>query len=188
MNHRNNRNNFLLVTGIYKDEMERILAAALKLQSVEDQKIKKGCFVAVCDSETGKLMAQQFGEIVSEEKRKKYLRCATEKVTRLYERFKEIRSFESADDTKDWFGGGVHCHISRLIVACSGFSAKLDEAVAIAYVSFCIAVASKPLPGAYKDKPGLYKEINDSLYAVEAHFTDNEFIGQMNNSLYALAA
>jgi len=182
MQHRNNHDNYLLVTGIYADEMNRILTAALALQPEEDQKIKKGCFLAVCDSETGKLLAQQFGEIASAEKKRKYLRCATEKVTRLFERMKEIRSFESADDDKDWFGGGVHCHVARLIVACSGFSAKLDEAIATSYVSFCIAVASRSLSDVYKDKLSLYKEMEGSLNEVSEHFTDNEFIGKMNNS------
>jgi hypothetical protein len=103
------------------------ITIAVRKLKYKDCKDRLGCYVAFYDRVYEKLHAYYFGLMIDEEKRLKYLQCATEKVTRMA-RFHLNTSFEKLDEANEKYGGGVSFNNS-LFIACSGYPPEIDEAV-----------------------------------------------------------
>ena len=124
---------------------------------------RKGGFFSVYDTESMSMITKSFGDF-PKEKAGQYFRNSTEKVTRLVKNPEHYRSFQSRDEAKEWWGGGVH--YGDLYCAFSGFPEKLDEALSLIYamyVNHCKYWDSKEFKNAV-------------LYEQKAKYKDNEFI------------
>ncbi len=167
----------------YVEEAWRIVERASVILKDPESPDKKGGFLAICDSQTGTLATMQIGTIGSDEKKRLYMRYATEKATRLYMNYETFRSFETKDESKNHFGGGVHIHACNLIVAFSAFKEKVDEAISVAYGSFCSVVNGQEYT--QKDLPYIYAKIYEFITeSTRERFKDNMEIYKLAHDLY----
>ncbi len=123
---------------------------------------RKGGFFSVYDSVLMSMVTKSFGDF-TKEKAGQYFRNSTEKVTRLVKNPEHYRSFQSRDESKEWWGGGVH--YGDLYCAFSGFPEKLDEALSLIYAIYVIH---------YRLDRNRFK--NAVLYQQKKWYKDNEFI------------
>ena len=136
---------------------------------------RKGGFFSVYDSVSMSMVTKSFGDF-SKEKAGQYFRNSTEKVTRLVKNPEHYHSFQSRDESKEWWGGGVH--YGDLYCAFSGFPEKLDEALSLIYAMYVDHC---------KDW-NRNKFKNAVLYQQRKRYEDNEFIlmvlkGFLNDSI-----
>ncbi len=96
---------------------------------------RKGGFFSVYDTGIKAMATALFGA-VPEEKVGQYFRNSTEKVTRLVNNTAEYRSFQSRNEDKQHWGGGIY--YGHLYCAFSGFPEKLDEALSLIYAMYTI--------------------------------------------------
>lgn len=148
---------FFLDFGETERRMNAITVAVRKL-SYKDCKKRTGCYIAFYDRVSEKLYASYFGIQTDEEKRLKYLQCATEKVTRMA-RYHLHTSFERLDEENERYGGGVSFN-DNLFIACSGYPPEIDEAV-----SYIIGL--RKIFGSFTDAfPFLDKTKNDFIFEI----------------------
>lgn len=149
--------------------INRIVQEATKLP--DNPKTKRGGIIAICDKSTGIMVCISSGQI-PDDKRPAYLRNASEKVTRLIGSG-EASSFSSRNAKKEHWGGGVT--YGTHVVAFSGFTEKVDEAVALAY-----AVCRDQIVFGRTGKPFDEAFCNASIQSIrrvlKKHYAGNEFI------------
>ena len=125
---------------------------------------RKGGFFSVFDYGSMGMVSRMFGSVPTE-KMSQYFRNSTEKVTRIVKNGEaEYRSFQSRDETKEHWGGGVRSKSG--VYAFSGFPEKLDEALSLVYALYV----------ELEDKTEAEVVLSIKMSAREQKFPDNEFI------------
>ena len=151
------------------DPISRIIENAILLENNPEPE-RKGGYLAIYDCPTERLICTPFGEI-TEIKKARYCRNATEKVTRLIENG-ESRSFSSRNEVKQHWGGGVR--YNAMIIAFSGFVELIDEAVSLVYAVYKASeMYSKEKPSSFEFKSEI---IRDTSSIAEKNYKDNPFI------------
>lgn len=130
---------------------------------------RKGGFFSVYDTGLMSMATKSFGNF-PEEKMGQYFRNSTEKVTRLVKLPGNYRSFQSRDESKEHWGGGIY--YGNLYCAFSGFPEKLDEALSLIYAMYVIH---------YKHWSA--EEFKENVMREQENcYPDNEFIQQVLES------
>jgi DNA-binding protein Fis len=127
---------------------------------------RKGGFFSIYESVSMSMVTKSFGDF-PKEKAGQYFRNSTEKVTRLVKNPEHYRSFQSRDEAKEWWGGGIH--YVYLYCAFSGFPEKLDEALSLIYAIYVThySLDRKTFKHTFK---------NAVLHQQKTQYKDNEFI------------
>jgi hypothetical protein len=154
------------VTSCFDTEaVESLVSIILQLPD-DPAEGRKGGFFSIYESASMSMVTKSFGDF-PKEKAGQYFRNSTEKVTRLVKNPEYHRSFQSRDESKEHWGGGIY--YGHLYCAFSGFPEKLDEALSLIYAMYV----------SHSNYWSCKEFKNAVLHEQENRYSDNEFIKQV---------